>query len=237
MKKTILIAFAAMLTLATYAQQQGKPMHGRGDCREMGQCRQGKDNMKQKLNLTEAQQKQMKTLQDDFKAKMKALRDNESMTVKEQRDRMYQLGQEQRTAMQKVLTPDQMQKMATIREEQANKMKEKQGQHLEKIATDLKLTDAQKAQLKQIHEKHLAALKTVQGNEGLDRTARQTTMKNLAEQHKNDLQKVLTKEQFEQWKKIREDQYGKGGPGKVGPGRGGPGHGMHGQGMGQGPVI
>jgi len=247
MKKTILIAFAAMLTLATYAQQPGKQMHGRGDGPGMGQGRQGMDKMKQELNMTEAQQKQMKALHEDFRAKMKALHENENITVKEQRDRMYKLGQEHRTAMQKVLTPEQQQKMKANREDQAKKMQEKQGQHFEKVSTDLKLTDAQKSELKQIHEKHIAAVKTVQDNEGLDRTARQTTMKNLMEQHKKDMQKVLSKEQYAQWEQMKQDQYGKGGPGKGGPGRGGPGkggpgkggngHGMHGQGMGQGPVI
>jgi len=242
MKKTILIAFTGILTLATYAQQPDKQMHGRGEGPGMGQGRQGMDKMKQELNLTEAQQKQMKTLNEDFRAKMKALNENESITVKEQRDRMYKLGQEHRTAMQKVLTPEQQQKMKANREEQAKKMQEKQGQHFEKVATDLKLTDAQKTQLKQIHEKHITAVKSVQDNEGLDRTARHTTMKNLMEQHKLDMQKVLNKEQYSQWEKMKQDQYGKGGPGKGGPGKGGPGkggpgHGMHGQGMGQGPVI
>jgi len=242
MKKTILIAFAAMLTLATYAQQPGKQMHGRGEGPGMGQGRQEMDKMKQELNLTEAQQKQMETLHEDFRAKMKALHENESITVKEQRDRMYKLGQEHRTAMQKVLTAEQKQKMTAMREDQAKKMQEKQGQHMEKVASDLKLTDAQKSQLKQIHEKHIATVKTVRDNESLDRTARQTTMKNLMEQHKLDMQKVLSKEQYAQWEKMKQDQYGKGGPGKGGPGKGGHGkgghgHGMHSQVMEQGPVI
>ncbi len=247
MKKTILIALAAMLTLAVYAQQPGRPGYGKGGRPGMQQGKQGMDRIKQELNLTEAQQNQMKSLNEDFRAKMKALQQNESITVKEQRDRMYKLGQEHRTAMQKVLTPEQQQKMKASREDQAKKMQERQGQQLEKVSTDLKLTDAQKAQLKQIHEKQVAAVKKVRDNESLDRTARQTTMKNLMEQHKKDMQKVLSKEQFAQWEKMKQDQFakggqGKGGPGKCGPGKcapgkGGRGRGMYGQGMGQGPVI
>jgi Spy/CpxP family protein refolding chaperone len=222
MKKTILIAFAAMLTIATYAQQPGKPMNGRcGQC-GMQQGRQGKDKIKQELNLTEAQQKQMKTIQEDFRTKMKGLRENESITVKEQRDRIYKLGQEHRATMQKVLTPEQKQKMVAMREDQAKKMQEKQGQHFEKVSADLNLNDAQKTQMKQLHEKQMAAVKTVRDNEGLDRTARQTTMKNLMEQHKRDMQKVLSKEQFEQWEKMRQDQFAKGGQGKGGQGKCGP---------------
>ncbi len=242
MKKTILIALAAMLTLATYAQQPGKPMQGRGGGPGMMHGKPGMEKMKQELNLTEAQQKEMKTLQESFRAKMKDLMDNEKITVKEQRDRRYKLGQEHRAAMQQVLTDEQKQKMTAMRDEQAKKMQERQGRHFEEAAADLKLTDNQQEQIKQLHEKHMAAVKSVRDNEGLDRTARETTLKNLMEQHKAAIKKVLSKDQFEQWEKMRKEYIGKGLPGRGRPGMRGPGmpghrHGGNHTGMGMGPVI
>jgi Spy/CpxP family protein refolding chaperone len=237
MKKTIMIAFAAMFTLAAWAQQHGMPMHGRGGHPGMGKGKPGMEKMKQELNLTDAQQKQMKALQEDFRAKMKALNENEGITVKEQRDRRYKMAQDQRAAMKKILTPEQQQKMKTLREEQEKKMKERQGQHFDKVAADLKLTDAQKAQLQDIREKHMAAVKKIRENESLDRTAHQSGMKNLMEQHKKDMQKVLTKEQWEQLEKMKQDHPGKGRPGKGGGGNGGKGEGGHGYGKGEGPSI
>jgi Spy/CpxP family protein refolding chaperone len=222
MKRTILMITALVLTASIYAQRPGKPMHGQGGKGKMEQRMGGKENPMKDLNLTDAQQNQMKELNGQFREKMKALRENESITVKSQRDQIYILTQQHRADVQKILTPQQREQMKASREANMVKMQERQGRQFDKKAAQLKLTEAQKTQLKQQQEKNRAEMQALRSNDALDRTAKQQKVKSLMEKHNREMEKVLSKEQMEQWKQMKNEA---------------PRNGRHGHGKKQGPVV
>jgi Spy/CpxP family protein refolding chaperone len=230
MKRTIWIVAAMVLSIATFAQRPGRPMGGIGYGPNMENGREGIQQLFKELNLTDAQQKQMKTLNENFREKMKVLQEKEDISVKEQRDQMFDLGKQHRSEMKKVLTKEQQEKMNSLLENKRTEMQEKQAKHFEKMANELKLNETQKTQLKQQQEKNRKAMQALRENESLDRSAKENGIKNLMDQHRKDMAKVLTKEQMEQWEKMRQDRPNHKGEGK-GSGHKGGGRGPHGDPM------
>ncbi len=206
MKRNILLAMAMVFTLATYAQRPNRPMYGKEGKPGMGQ---GKGDMQKKmaqeLNLTDAQKKQMKDMQDAFREKMKTLNQNESITVKQQRDEMYNLQKQHRANMKKVLTPEQQEKMTAIRNGQEKKIQEAQLRRMDKIAVELKLSEAQKTQFAQLQTSHQTAMRALMQNDNIDRTAKEKQVKALMDQHKKDMEKLLNKEQQKQLEEMKKD--------------------------------
>jgi Spy/CpxP family protein refolding chaperone len=212
MKKSLILFVALISTAFLFAQPPGKGYKGQGQCQGKGQ---GKGGMRQEqpfkeLNLSEAQQTKMKEINANFQSEMKKLRDNENQTVKAQRDAMATLSQQHKAQIKQVLTPEQQQKMVALREEKRKEMDQRQDKQFEKMAEQLKLTDTQKTQLTQQREKNRETMHAIMENEGLDRTAKQAKVKAMQEQHKKDMEKVLTKEQLKQWEEMQKNRMQKG---------------------------
>jgi hypothetical protein len=152
----------------------------------------------------------MKEINANFQAEMKKLRENENQTVKAQRDAMYKLGQQHKAQIKQILTPEQQQKMVALREEKRTEMEQKQGKQFDKMAEQLKLTDTQKTQLTQQREKNRETMQALMQNESMDRSTKQAKVKAMQDQHKKDMEKVLTKEQFRQWEEMQKNRMQKG---------------------------
>lgn len=208
MKKS-LILFVALISMAfSFAQPPGKGYKGQGQGLGKGH---GKGGMRHEqpfkdLNLTDAQQAKMKEINTGFQAEMKKIRDNENQTVKAQKDAMYKLGQQHKAQIKQILTPEQQQKMVSLREEKMNEMKQQQGRQFDKMAEQLKLTDTQKTQLTQQREKNRETMQALIQNESMDRSTKQAKVKAMQDQHKKDMEKVLTKEQLKQWEEMHKNR-------------------------------
>ncbi len=206
MKKSLILFVALISTAFLFAQPPGKGYKGQG---------QGKGGMRQEqpfkdLNLTDEQQAKMKELNAGFRAEMQKIRENENQTVKAQRDAMYKLGQQHKAQVKQVLTPEQQQKMVSIREEKRKEMEQRQGKQFDKMAEQLKLSDTQKTQLTQQREKNRESMQALIQSESMDRSTKQAKVKAMQEQHKKDMEKVLTKEQFKQWEEMQKNRMQKG---------------------------
>ncbi len=221
MKSSILLTIAMVFTLGVFAQRPQKQMYGKSGKPGMEQGRgERQQKIIKELNLTDTQQKQMKELQDGFRANMKALQQKENITVKQQRDEMYTLQQQHRTDMKKILTPEQQEKMNALRTEQGNKMRERQSKGFEKMASELKLTEAQKAKITPLQEKHRSEMQALMQNDNLDRATKEKQVKALLDAHQKDISKLLTTEQQTQWEEMKKNRpvHHKG-AGKMGQGR------------------
>jgi Spy/CpxP family protein refolding chaperone len=154
----------------------------------------------QELNLTSEQQQKVELVNADFKAKMTELRGKSDLTKEDKRSKMKELRKEHRDAINNILTPEQQAKMKELqtKREKAVSMRgnKKQGKQIDMRAhhgdhgnhtKDLNLTDEQKQKIKTLNENY------------------RTKTKELARQHRDDLNEIYTPEQQAKLKDMRKD--------------------------------
>ncbi len=124
MKKIITGLFAiAAFTFSAVAQDQnnaGDRMNKGRQGMHKGHNGKGMEGM-EKLNLTEAQRQQIKSINEDFKSKMQALDKNDNMMVKDMKAEKKVLMQERKDKISTVLTPEQKTQFAAMRKDHKNK--------------------------------------------------------------------------------------------------------------------
>ena len=130
---TFALALAISLTTAaqpssTESKQQASPDQSRTDsAKHMHRDRVGERLkwLSQQLNLTEDQKKQLKPiLAGEFKL-MRAVGEDSSLTQDQKREKMKQIHEVSRPQVQAMLTPEQRQKFAQMKEEAKDRRGEK----------------------------------------------------------------------------------------------------------------
>jgi hypothetical protein len=120
--------------------------------------------------------------------------------------------------MQKLLTPEQKKQLDNQKQSRQEIAKHQQAIRLEQMKSKLNLTEDQAKAM----QKHMATtrqqMEALRNNENLDRTARQEQMQKLRDQSRASLEKILTKEQMNQWKEMQPRRGGPGGGRHQGPG-------------------
>src|SRR5450759_5326762 len=106
MKKIIAGLFAiAAFTFSASAQNQNNPDGQKKWDRQAQGYHKGMGVM-EKLNLTDAQKQQMKSINEDFKTRMQALNKNDNMMVKDFKAQRGSLMQERKNKISAILTPE-----------------------------------------------------------------------------------------------------------------------------------
>ncbi len=165
--------------------------------------------MAKQLNFSEAQKTQAKLYHEDFRKKMQDLNKNESITVKEFRDRKAALRKEQRSKMQDMLTAEQKTKMAQLKADRKVKADEHFAKHLDKMKTQLGLTDQQLAQMKAQRESMHSKLKAIKENEALTREQKRDQLVALKTAVKEQHKKILTPEQQQKMEDMKKKHFEK----------------------------
>ncbi|HEX6334034.1 MAG TPA: Spy/CpxP family protein refolding chaperone [Flavisolibacter sp.] len=140
--------FAAILTPAQKQQMEqmkaarkakmseGKKMKQRTDADFPGRgAQKGKmdrrgtgedgEKMAKELNLTAAQQEQVKQIRTSFRSQMETLRKDESLSREEKRTKMQELMKQQEAQVRSVLTKEQIEKLEARKKEMMDKRAEK----------------------------------------------------------------------------------------------------------------
>ena len=165
--------------------------------------------MAKELNFSDEQKAQAKLNHEDFKKKMQELNKNESITVKEQRDRKAAILKERKTKMDGLLTAEQKTKMTQLKAEHKAKKEAGYAKHLDKMKTNLHLTDDQVAKLKSQRVANHAKAEQIKNNESLSREQKQQQMMALKTEAKDQHNKIFTAEQLkkkEEMKKAHGDK-------------------------------
>ncbi len=120
MKKMIagFLAIAAF-TFGAVAQDQnnaGDRMKNGRHGMHNGHKRKGMEGM-DKLNLTEAQRQQIKSINEELKTKMQALNKNDNMMVKDMKTQRKALMLERKNKITAILTPEQKNQFAQLHKE------------------------------------------------------------------------------------------------------------------------
>jgi protein CpxP len=202
MKKVLipLIAIFALTATVNAQDKMGKKGHHHNHQKGM---------LAKQLNLSEQQKKQAKAINEDSHKKMQDLNKNESITVKEQRDRKAAILKERKTKMDGLLTADQKTKMTQLKAEQKAKKEAGYTKRLDKMKTNLSLTEMQVTKLKEQRVATMAQAEKIKNNESLSRTQKKEQMMALKTEAKNQHTKILTPEQMkkrEEMKKAHADK-------------------------------
>ncbi len=200
-----LLAFSALSFSATAQEKREmKPGHEPG----MHKHHHGMMMAKQ-LNFSDEQKKQAKLNHEDFKKKMEELNKNESITVKDQRDRKASLMKEQKAKMDALLTPEQKTKMAQLKAERKARHQEHFAKHLDKMKTELGLTDAQVTQMKSQREGMQSKFKAIMENESLSREQKRDQFMALKAEAKEQHKKILTPDQQKKMEEMKKKHFEK----------------------------
>ncbi|RYY90537.1 MAG: hypothetical protein EOO15_02285 [Chitinophagaceae bacterium] len=77
--------------------------------------------MQKELNLTADQQQRIKAIRDQYRPQMEALRENKSLTQAQKKDKARELRKAQMDQVKAVLTPEQQEKMKSLRKGKGRK--------------------------------------------------------------------------------------------------------------------
>ena len=125
MKKIITGLFAiAAFTFSAVAQDKTTDGQGKWNKERQG-MHKGRDGRgmeaMQKLNLTDAQKQQMKSINEEFRTKMQSLQQNDNILVKDQKEQRKALMQERMNRISAILTPEQKTQFEQMRKEHGPK--------------------------------------------------------------------------------------------------------------------
>ncbi|MCU1306778.1 MAG: hypothetical protein JWN45_1473 [Acidobacteriaceae bacterium] len=190
-----IIALALSVGMAHGARAQEGAGPGRGGF--------GKD-----LNLTADQQAKIKQIREQDRASMKAIRDDKSLTPEQRQEKIRALRVSMKRDMDAVLTPDQLQKMAKMRE--SGEMGGPGGHPgMMGMAKKLNLTADQQTKVKSIMESTHQQMQTVEQNQSLSQQDKQAQIKQLHESTKTQISALLTPDQQQKFAQMH-DHMGKG---------------------------
>lgn len=186
--------------------------HKKMDHKHMDKQKMGKD-----LDLSETQKAQMKQIKENYRPRMEALKADKNLTEAEKKARMKVLMNEQHNQMQAILTAEQRNKMQDkmgdrkeykkdgmqmkrdrMRDKRHNE--DERDERRDKMKDELDLSNDQAAKMKMINEGFRTKLQALRSNSNLTAEQKKTAMKELQQNHKNDIQQVLTNEQKDKLK-------------------------------------
>lgn len=198
--KKVLIPLIAIFALTASVNAQNK-MDRKGH-----HHKHQKSMMARQLNFSEAQKTQAKAINEDSRKKMQELNKNENITVKEQRDRKAAIQKERKTKMDGLLTAEQKTKMAQLKADRKVKKEQGYAKRLDKMKTNLSLTDEQVTKLKNQRAATMAKAEKIKNNESLSREQKKEQMMALKTESKDQHNKIFTPEQLKKKEEMRKSR-------------------------------
>ncbi len=196
MKKLIAgILFLSVITFTANAQikrehsNNGKA-HGKMDHKKM------KHDVAEKLNLSSAQKTEMKAINNYFKIKMQSLKGS-SATEPGYDVKKKALIAERKQKIDALLTSEQKAQMAELKKEyKSKKTGDKKGDKVQKLKTNLGLTNDQVAKMKAQQDIFKSKEEAIKQNSSLTQAQKIDQLKALRTEKKNSFKSFLTPEQL-----------------------------------------
>jgi Spy/CpxP family protein refolding chaperone len=197
--KKLMIPLIALLALTVSVNAQDK-MGKKGRHHQKHE----KGMMAKQLNFSEAQKKEAKAINEDSRNRMQELNKNENITVKEMRDRKAAIQKERKTKMDGLLTAEQKTKMTQLKAEHKAKKEAGYAKRLDKMKTNLNLTDEQVTKLKAQQAANRAKVEKIKNNESLSREQKKEQMMALKAEAKQQHNKIFTPEQLKKKEEMKK---------------------------------
>ena len=197
-----MILTMAGLSVTAQERRETKPgKHGK----QHGQ----KTEMMKDLNLTVAQNAQLKADRETYKAKMEALRKEEDITVREMKARQKAIHDEQKSKMEALLTPEQKAKIAANKSNMETQRKDMEKQRGAMMKEQLGLSNEQAEKLKAQNQEAHSKIKAIQENQSLSEEQKKAQMKAVKEAAKEQRKSILTAEQLKKMEEMKKEGKGR----------------------------
>lgn len=227
MKKIITGLFAiAAFTLSASAQTNDNTQGSWKKDRQGNHQRKGDMGMRggmEKLNLTDAQKQQMKSINEDFRTRMKTLNENGNITVNDSKAQKQALMQEKNNKITAILTPEQRTQFSQLAAQRGHNDRgegrmgqrdgdkagqrggDRMGKHsdgqrggdrIEEMKTTLGLSDDQLAKIKAGGESFRERGRAIRENQSLTDDQRKLQMETLKKDREANLKSYLTADQI-----------------------------------------
>jgi len=164
------------------------------------------------LNLTQDQKVQFQSLNEEHRKQMAELRKNDNITVKEWNSKKDALQKDHREKMQTLLTSEQKAQLEKEKLERKAKMEERSKVRMDKLKTDLGLSDEQLVKLKSERAAAQGKIKVIREDKSLDDQAKKEQVRELMQKQKESMRSILTEEQL---KKLDEQRQKRGSHKKI----------------------
>jgi len=148
------------------------------------------------LDLTEEQKNKMSVIRKEQSQATREINQNKELGLQDRRDQISDLRAEYQQKIDAVYTAEQKDKLAKFKAEQA-----KRREQIQKLR--IVLSDEQRAQIQKFSAKRQQASKAARE---LPPDERRAAYQKLSQQYQKDYQSILTEEQKEKQKKLRELQ-------------------------------
>ncbi len=201
MKKKILgTALVLMAAIAMHAQsindQPGFQKHARHQHAKMALAKQ--------LQFSEDQKQSLKKIQADYRNKMLALNKQQDITVAAFKEKLKTIRREKRAQINALLSPEQKEKLLQLKEKRKAIARINAKARAEKLQLQLGLSNGQAAQLKEIRSYTFSKLKALRSDSSMSAKEKRTAFKSLMANQKQQSSAVLTPEQLQAWKEMRQ---------------------------------
>jgi Spy/CpxP family protein refolding chaperone len=218
MKRIVTTAFIIALSFgAAQAQkQEGAVKKEQGQHKgkhDKGQRGQGYE----KLNLSADQKARIQIINDNYRKQVTELKGQTNLTVADAKARREALHKQHKADIQAVLTAEQRAQMESARKEwqakgqkgefkrdstglgkRGDRQGMKQGRGgMEKMQQELNLSADQQAKMTKLREEFKTKAEGIRSNTALSQEQKKEQFKSLAQQHRDQVKSVLTKEQAE----------------------------------------
>jgi len=204
--KRIMVSLAVMLIAAVSvnAQQPDLPMQQK---HHTPFRHHGRDRIAKKLNFSDQQKQQLKDINSDYHKKLMDLKKHDEITVKEFKSQVGALHTAHRAQIQALLTPEQKDQLAKMKQNRMEKAKTHAVARAEKMKTKLGLTDTQASQLKDIRTDMMTKIKSIHSDNSLSQEQKREQIKSMAMQQKEQLKTILTAEQLQQLEQMKQPHH------------------------------
>ncbi|GEO11059.1 Spy/CpxP family protein refolding chaperone [Segetibacter aerophilus] len=207
MKKIILGLIAVALTFSAMAQKNGNSNKNENQRKEFKNKHFKHGENLDKLNLTDAQKAQMKTINENFRQQMQDLKKQGNIAVDQQKQRREAIAKDHREKIAAILTPEQKEQFSKYAKDFKEGRKEGGRENkFNDITKDLNLTPDQSAKISSINSSFKTSLENIKQNASVSEDEKKEQMKKLMKQHRSDMEALLTNDQKEQLKSRQKNR-------------------------------
>ena len=163
-------------------------------------------NMMMDVKLTDAQNQQVKALNDEYRKKISMLEKNDNITLKNYRAEKATLIKERKARYQDILTPEQKSEIAQAKKQRSEKMQMAAQKRIEKMKTTLNLTDDQVAKIQEQQKSSMEKAKAIRENTSLSEEQKREQLMNLRKAGHDNMNNILTAVQLKKMEEMRNNR-------------------------------
>lgn len=171
-----------------------------------GKFHHGRYAMMKDINLSDAQKQQVKALNEEYRKKVANLEKNDNITLKDYRSQKANLEKERKGKFDNILTQEQKNTISSNRKKMMEKREIMSQKRLDKMKTDLNLTDDQVAKIQDQRKTMMEQSKSIQDNASLSEEQKREKLMELRRSNHNSIDKILTADQLKKRDQMRSDR-------------------------------